>query len=450
MTVVPQDRTPRRRLALLHWGDLIEDFLDGVGLTFEAFRDEMSGGWMFGYVEALRTAGIETVVVCVSEQVERPERVAHLPTGAVILRVPAPRVHRWLRAQLPHRYAWTVRDALAGARGLQRVTALPARQLAPYLATPLAGLARELRALGCGAVLCQEYEVPRFDVCVLLGRLLRVPVVASFQGGDVRQLAVERLVRRHAVRAAAGVIIGPAAEVSRVRDCYGLPQERIAQVFNPLDVDAWAPVPREAARRELGLDAGASVVAWHGRVDLRRKGLDVLVDAWRRLQTARGAGERALLLVGTGPDRQQLRRLLSDLPGVRWVDRYVMDRSYLRTVLSAADVYAFPSRHEGFPVAPIEAMAAGLPVVAADAPGVRDILPCGEDSGGLVVPRGNAAAFATALERLCGDALLRRRLRPRARQRAEAAFSLPAVGVQLRDFLERAGLRPAREPAPLP
>jgi glycosyltransferase involved in cell wall biosynthesis len=61
----------------------------------------------------------------------------------------------------------------------------------------------------------------------------------------------------------------------------------------------------------------------------------------------------------------------------------------MRQYLSVADVYVFPSRHEGFPVAPLEAMACGLPIVAAYAPGICDILSEGEESGGLVVPTNN-------------------------------------------------------------
>ena len=79
-------------MALLPWGDRIEDFLDAIQVPFEAFRDEMSGGWLFGYVEALRNVGVETVLVCVSARVARPLRERHKPTGAIWV-LPAPRLH---------------------------------------------------------------------------------------------------------------------------------------------------------------------------------------------------------------------------------------------------------------------------------------------------------------------------------------------------------------------
>src|SRR5690606_7584150 len=102
--------------------------------------------------------------------------------------------------------------------------------------------------------------------------------------------------------------------------------------------------------------------------------------------------------------------------------------------LSAADVYAFPSRREGFPVAPLEALSCGLPVVATDADGIPDIFEAGEDDGGVVVPRENPEEFAAALGRLLADPHLRIRLASRARQRADS-FSAETVGRELYAFI---------------
>jgi starch synthase len=80
-------------------------------------------------------------------------------------------------------------------------------------------------------------------------------------------------------------------------------------------------------------------------------------------------------------------------------------------------------------------MACGLPVVAADAPGVPDILENGEASGGLVVPREDAAALARSLGLILDDEAWRREMAKRARRRVEECFSLEVVGKQLRDFI---------------
>ena len=103
--------------------------------------------------------------------------------------------------------------------------------------------------------------------------------------------------------------------------------------------------------------------------------------------------------------------------------------------MSAGDVYVLPSRWEGFPVAPLEAMACGLPVVATSAPGIEDIFDRGEQSGGLVVPSEDAKELARCLNRLLGDEAEARLLGERARQRVTEAFSLEAVGAELQGFL---------------
>jgi hypothetical protein len=94
------DPSPGTTIALLHWCDLIEDFLDSIGISFETFRDEMTGGWMFGYIDALRLAGVQTALFCVSARVHAPLRFTHVPTGAPICLLPAPTMYRAVRGQI--------------------------------------------------------------------------------------------------------------------------------------------------------------------------------------------------------------------------------------------------------------------------------------------------------------------------------------------------------------
>ena len=118
-----------------------------------------------------------------------------------------------------------------------------------------------------------------------------------------------------------------------------------------------------------------------------------------------------------------------------WISSYVTDRPRMRRWLSAADAYLITSRTEGMPVAPLEAMACGLPVVSSDAHGLPDIFAAGEEHGGIVTAREDVDAIVTALERLASDPDLRSRLGRAARRRVEEHFSIPAVGAALSRFL---------------
>jgi glycosyltransferase involved in cell wall biosynthesis len=433
-------KTPGREpaVALLTWGLVIEDFLDRDGLSLEHFATEFTGSWMFGYASALRRARVRTVIVCVSGRIRQRQAFHHQPSGATVVALPAPRAYRLLRRRMVNPYGRTAGQTFGPLTGRRLVVApflAAAKEVAPYLSTPLAALAREVRRHDCSSILCQEYEFPRFDVCVMLGKLLGIPTFATFQGGDYRRWKLERVVRPLAVRGATGLIIGAASEAHRVSETYAISNMRVARIPNPIDTEVWRPGDREASRRRLGIPQDAAVVAWHGRVAIWKKGLDVLLDAWELL--SRRGGDTYLLLVGAGRDAPELRTRLeaSAARNVVWVDELLESPAAMSAILSAADVYAFPSRHEGFPVSLVEALGCGLPVVASDATGVEDILGPPDGRPGAIVPREDAAALANALADVLADGERRRELSARARARAEQAFSLDVVGAELRRVL---------------
>ena len=171
---------------------------------------------------------------------------------------------------------------------------------------------------------------------------------------------------------------------------------------------------------------------------MHRKGLDVLLDAWGRIRTGTGRDER-LLLIGSGNDDAVLRERLKrpELSAIQWVDRYELDRAVMRRYLSAADFYVLPSRIEGFPVTPLEAMACGLPVIGSDIPVMLDIINRAGQSGGLIVPRDDPAALAAAIEGLLDRPELCREVGRRARRNVEERFSIESVGRQLDEMLRQ-------------
>ena len=312
-----------------------------------------------------------------------------------------------------------------------------AKSFGTYLCTPLGLLAQELKRENCQAILCQEYEYARFDTCVLLGKLINLPVFATFQGGNKTQSILEAPVRPVSINICKGLIIATQSEIERVRNNYNIASDKIARIFNPLEITTWQPIDRQQARAILEIPADAKVVVWHGRIEIERKGLDVLLDAWQQLCNQCLNEDLQLLIIGTGSEANRLQQRITNmkLRGVRWRNEFVSDRTVLQQYLCAADVYAFPSRLEGFPLAPIEAMSCGLPVVAADAPGVPDIFEGGEAHGGIIVPRGDSKALVSGLCRVLEDETLRTQLSRNARRRAEDCFAPKTVGKQLRDVL---------------
>jgi starch synthase len=231
------------------------------------------------------------------------------------------------------------------------------------------------------------------------------------------------------------LVIGADGEVCRVRELYRA--HKIWQIPNPIDLNLWRPLDQAEARRALGLPGDARIVVYHGRIEMYRKGLDVLLDAWERIQAGRAGQKERLLIIGSGRDDAVLRERLNrpEIAGVEWLDRYELDRAVMRRYLCAADLYVLPSRVEGFPVAPLEAMACGLPVIGSDIPAMANILERGGESGGVTVPREDPAALAEAIASLLDRPALCRELGRNARSNVEQRFSIASVGRQLGEML---------------
>lgn len=396
------------KVALLPWGDVIEDYLDTIGLSVEDFATRMSGGWLFGYADALRTAGVDSCIICVSGRESRVRRIVNPKSGLACIILPAPRTALVMR-RIPRL------DGIAGR-----------------FLTPRAALAAALRAEGATHVVCQEYEYHRAAAALVAARATNARAFATFQGGVPSASKFEQRARGRTIRALDGLIIASAAEAERVALDHGVPAERIFGIPNPLDTDAWRPANRSTARRAAGLPEEATIAICHTRIDVRRKGLDIMLEAWREVVGAHPGQDLRLHLIGTGEGNAELAGLIAEapVPGLRWTG-YTTDREAMRAELAAADFYLSASRNEGFAVAPLEAMACGLPVILSTAPGSAEILPRGEADGGLVVPAGDSDALAGAISDLLADPFTRVRLAAAARARAESFVALPCVGRQL-------------------
>ena len=164
-------------------------------------------------------------------------------------------------------------------------------------------------------------------------------------------------------------------------------------------------------RRSLTGGQDSVVVLHVGRL-AAEKNLAVLAEAWTR--THQALGRRATFVIaGEGP---YLPRLIAQIPFARRLG--FLDRATLATLYASADLCVLPSFSETCGLVALEAMASGLPVIAADAGGLRESVRHGEN--GLLAPPHDAGAFAAAIIELVNDAERRRALGIAARGTALA------------------------------
>lgn len=236
-----------------------------------------------------------------------------------------------------------------------------------------------------------------------------VSTVHGFTGGGWKNRLYEFLQQRALRRADAVVAVaGPVA--SRLRGA-GVSGERLFTVPNAFQPYAGL-LSRDAARAELGIPSDAVRFGWVGRMS-HEKGPDVCVDAAARL-VGTGVG---ISMIGEGP----VRAALSERAGesiLTWHGMIHEAGRYLR----AFDAFILSSRTEGTPIALLEAMSAGVPVVATRVGGVPDVVSPDE---ALLVPPDDPAALASALDTLLRDPAATRARASAARRRVEHAHATP-------------------------
>lgn len=187
-------------------------------------------------------------------------------------------------------------------------------------------------------------------------------------------------------------------------------------------------VPDEFARVER---REGGFLLCYGRFDVYQKGLDTLLHAFARIARERPGVE--LRLAGRGKDQERVRELAREL-GVAERVRIVPDveRAEVLALFSGALALLMPSRLEGLPMVPAEAMAAGVPVVAASVGAVPEVVD--PPRGGILVPPDDPEALAAAALRLLDDPAARAAVSASARESARR-FSWDAVAERHFDFL---------------
>jgi glycosyltransferase involved in cell wall biosynthesis len=262
--------------------------------------------------------------------------------------------------------------------------------------------------------------------------------VVAVQQLPLRTVELPRWLRTRALlrRLDAHVAVGEAS-ARRMEDFYALGRGSVVSVPNCVpDVPLPARAPRPA-------DAPL-VVGSLGRLDAV-KGYDLLLRALARL-----AGTRAVV-VGEGAARPALEELARGLG--------VADRVHLpgwserpSAALPEFDVFCLPSRSEGFPLSIVEAMLAGLPVVATRVGSVAELVADGET--GLLVESDDVDGLVAALARLRDDGELRARLGAAGRERALASYTVEHMAAAYQRLWEQVRRRPRtrrlRPPPPRP
>lgn len=269
-------------------------------------------------------------------------------------------------------------------------------------------------------VIAFGWTMPNSVMALLIRRAQRLPVVLwdtsiPHPAGAVKKLMMPG-VRRY-FRGYDGYLASSSL-CAEYMVSNGAARERVVLLPQAIDNEffrtraASAHDGRETLKRELGL-ADRNVILYVGQFT-ERKGVLPLLDAFRTL--AAKDARAGLLLVGNGPLQDEL---IARRDAFGLADRVVISEFVQKPELpryyAAADLFVLPSYYDTYGVVVNEAMACGLPVVTTDRVGAAHDL-VQEGANGMIVPVGDAAALAAALERILTDEPLRKGMGKRSQQ----------------------------------
>jgi len=370
---------------------------------------------------ALPALGVEADVFTRAQDAASPAVEAIAP-GARLVRLPAgPRRPLHKNLLLPHARAFAAAAAaFAGKEG------------------------GEYGLLSChywlsgaaGEYLAREWRVP----LALRFHTLARQKNARLAAGEEKETPARARAEARLARRADLILVSSGDEARFLQARLGAPEERIRIVPCGVDTALFSPVPRARARARLGLPDGTRIILSVGRVE-PVKGLDRLPEALALLRRERPdlpllalhvggelkPGRKGRGAAGLRPEdfassrqRAEAGRVLARARalGVEGSLRFLGARPQAELPLfySAADALAVPSRLESFGLAALEAAACGLPAAAFRAGGIPQAI--AHRRTGLLVPEGDAGAFARALLRLLEDEALREGMGREARRRA--------------------------------
>ncbi len=265
----------------------------------------------------------------------------------------------------------------------------------------------------------RKWNVPMIHMYHTLGGITNL--VAQRKEEREKNVRIEK--ERSIAETADRIVAASPMERAHLAWFYKARPEKVSVIPCGVDLKLFRPIPREEARKAVGLDRGLCIL-FVGRIH-PIKGIETILEALRLLVDRFGLSrqEVELLVIGGDPSQNggELARLrsLSDRLGIKDMVRFrgAQRHEDLPNFYSAADVLVLPSRHESFGMVALEAMACGTPVVASKVGGL--IYTIKDNHTGFHIPQGDSASLAQRLWMILTDPNLKDRLGRRARDHVQ-------------------------------
>jgi glycosyltransferase involved in cell wall biosynthesis len=251
----------------------------------------------------------------------------------------------------------------------------------------------------------------------IFGALLNIPNVSSVRGVRVKMSLMQRTLDRITAPLCDVVYSCSEAVTEFLIRNVRIKKEHIVTIPNGIDVKSFSiKVNRKKKSEELGLDSRTKVVGTVSRLHEPTKGIKILLEASRIVQRE---VDSQLLIVGSGKDENLLKNTVKNL-GINAL--FLGERKDVAEILKVMDLFVLPSLSEGFPVVLLEAMAAGLPVIATDVGGNKEVVL--DSKTGFIVEPDNPDKLAEFIRKVLVDDDIRNKFSKEGYKRIKEKFSI--------------------------
>lgn len=251
----------------------------------------------------------------------------------------------------------------------------------------------------------------------IFGFLLGIPNISAIQDSlqwmNSFQLFFERITANFCT-----IIYSCSNAITRfLLQDIGIKREKVVTIPNSIDVDSFSiKINKDEKIRELDLNSNLKIVGTVCRLHEPKKGVKILLEATKKLKKEICFN---LIIVGTGKDEKML-RLIAERERIN--AHFLGEREDVREILQVMDTFVLSSLYEGLPVSILEAMACGIPVVATNVEGNKEVVLNGKT--GFLVEPGDPYELAERIKEMLGDAKMRKDFGKAGFKRVKEKFSI--------------------------
>jgi len=255
------------------------------------------------------------------------------------------------------------------------------------------------------------------------GHHAKTPIVTT-EHDPFELSGLKKLIQRHCLRKTDRIIAISSDNFGQLSELVENPKDRVFQIHNGIEL---GPYLDNHDKASLQIETGAIVITCVAEMH-PRKGHKFLIEAFQRLQ--KEYPMLHLVLVGTGPIEQDLKARYRANPNLHFLGW----RKDIPQILRSTDVFVLPSLREAFGLSIVEAMASGVPVIATDTGGARDIIENGKS--GLLAPPGDSESLRNALKTLIDNPGQRNDMAKNGLERVKSLFTAERMARETAELYE--------------